>query len=172
MVFCEYILILGSDGRGIWMEVCEGVGGLVEFVVCSVGELVVIVYMLGMMGCFKGVMIMYGNLMLNVLMLYEFWGFELGDVFLYVLLIFYVYGFFVVLYMVFLNVFEICFLLCFDVGVVCDVLLYCFVMMGVLIFYVCLLEEECFDWELMNSVWFFVLGLVLFIEFIFEEFEC
>lgn len=121
---------------------------------------------------------MYGNLLSNALMFKDYWGWQIisgsegcGDVLIYVLFIFYVYGLFVAIHGALINGSKMIWLAKFDFKCVIVCMSWAIVFMGVFMLYVRMLAEFLLSKFVVQNMCLFIVGFVFLLIEIFAEWQ-
>jgi len=142
-----------------------------ETVATSATDLAALVYSSGTTGRPKGIMLSHRNLVENVSVLVDYWGFGPDDCLLHALPIFHVHGLFVALGCVLMTGSSMRWLKSFNVAAVMQNLPHCTVMMGVPTYYSRLLAEPAFNAPSCARMRLFISGSAPLLADTFFEFE-
>ena len=137
----------------------------------NAADLAALVYSSGTTGRPKGIMLSHGNLVENISVLVDYWGFGEDDCLLHALPIFHVHGLFVAIGCVLMSGGSLRWLHEFDVKTVMQNLPYSTVMMGVPTYYTRLLVERDFNAQHCVRTRLFVSGSAPLLADTFVEFE-
>lgn len=162
---------LDADGSGTLMQGAQQCSHEFTTVQTSPTDLAALVYSSGTTGRPKGIMLSHGNLVENVSVLVECWGFGRDDCLLHALPIFHVHGLFVAIGCVLMSGSNMRWLKYFDVATVLSNLPRCTVMMGVPTYYTRLLAESSFTVQSCPAIRLFISGSAPLLADTFAEFE-
>lgn len=162
---------LDADGSGTLMQAAQLCATEFSTVQTLSSDLAALVYSSGTTGRPKGIMLSHGNLVENVSVLVNLWGFNRSDCLLHALPIFHVHGLFVAIGCVFMSGSTMRWLKSFDVTTVMSNLPCCTVMMGVPTYYNRLLAEPEFSAKHCLSIRLFISGSAPLLADTFAEFE-
>jgi len=166
-----HLRTLDADGTGTLMQGAQMCSTLFETVVTSAADLAALVYSSGTTGRPKGIMLSHKNLVENVSVLVDYWGFGPDDCLLHSLPIFHVHGLFVALGCVLMSGSSMRWLKSFNVAAVMENLPHCTVMMGVPTYYSRLLAEPAFTTSICTRMRLFISGSAPLLADTFFEFE-
>jgi len=166
-----HLRTLDADGAGTLMRGAELCATQFDTVVTSAADLAALVYSSGTTGRPKGIMLSHKNLVENVSVLVDYWGFSGSDCLLHALPIFHVHGLFVALGCVLMSGGSMRWLKSFDSAAVLQHLPHCTVMMGVPTYYTRLLAEPAFTAQSCNRMRLFISGSAPLLADTFVEFE-
>lgn len=162
---------LDADGGGTLMQHAQLCSVRFESAATNAADLAALVYSSGTTGRPKGIMLSHGNLVENIAVLVDYWGFDKGDCLLHALPIFHVHGLFVAIGCVLMSGGSLRWLQSFDVNTVMHSLPYSTVMMGVPTYYTRLLAEPDFNVRQCDLIRLFVSGSAPLLADTFVEFE-
>ncbi len=162
---------LDADGAGTLMQDVQRCSTHFDTAVTSAADLAALVYSSGTTGRPKGIMLSHKNLVENVTVLVDYWGFGRDDCLLHALPIFHVHGLFVALGCVLMSGASMRWTKSFDVSAVLQQLPYCTVMMGVPTYYTRLLAEPAFTAQSCARMRLFISGSAPLLADTFVEFE-
>jgi len=166
-----HLYTLNTDGAGTLMCAVAQCATQFETVMTSPADLAALVYSSGTTGRPKGIMLSHKNLVENVSVLVDYWGFSASDCLLHALPIFHVHGLFVALGCVLMSGSSMRWLKSFDVTAVMQQLPHCTVMMGVPTYYTRLLAERAFSRQSCARMRLFISGSAPLRAETFVEFE-
>jgi malonyl-CoA/methylmalonyl-CoA synthetase len=167
----RHILTLDADGSGTLPDDAYSRPSDFSAVHTGAGDLAALVYSSGTTGRPKGVMLSHQNLVENVSVLVDCWGFNRNDCLLHALPIFHVHGLFVAIGCVLMSGSSMRWLRNFDVATVLDNLKGSTVMMGVPTYYTRLLADSRFTAQQCASIRLFISGSAPLLAETFVEFE-
>jgi malonyl-CoA/methylmalonyl-CoA synthetase len=166
-----HVHTLDADGSGTLMRGAQHCANQFETAQTEASDIAALVYSSGTTGRPKGIMLSHANLVENISVLVDCWGFERSDCLLHALPIFHVHGLFVAIGCVLMSGSSMRWLKGFDVPVVLDNLPHSTVMMGVPTFYTRLLAEETFTAQSCASMRLFISGSAPLLAETFTRFE-
>ncbi len=174
--FCDglgvsHLCTLNADGTGTLMQGAQECSTHFDTVVTCADDIAALVYSSGTTGRAKGVMLSHKNLVENVSVLVDYWGFERDDCLLHALPIFHVHGLFVAIGCVLMSGSSMRWLQSFNVAAVMQNIRYCTVMMGVPTYYSRLLTEPAFSAQSCAGMRLFISGSAPLLADTFFEFE-
>lgn len=153
-----HLLTLDADGTGSLMEGVQQCSTQFETTGTAAGDLAALVYSSGTTGRPKGIMLSHRNLVANISVLVDYWGFGRDDCLLHALPIFHVHGLFVAVGCVLMSGCSMRWLKGFDAAGVLDHLPQSTVMMGVPTYYTRLLAEQRFTAQSCAGMRLFISG--------------
>ena len=162
---------LDADGAGSLMEGAQQCSAYFDTVMTDAADLAALVYSSGTTGRPKGIMLSHKNLVENVSVLVDYWGFGPDDCLLHALPIFHVHGLFVAIGCVLMSGGSMRWLKSFDVAAVIQNLPHSTVMMGVPTYYTRLLAEPDFSVQSCECIRLFISGSAPLLADTFMEFE-
>ena len=162
---------LDADGGGTLMRGAQQCSALFDTASTRAGDLAALVYSSGTTGRPKGIMLSHGNLVENIAVLVDCWGFSADDCVLHALPIFHVHGLFIAIGCALMSGASLCWLDSFDVKVVLKNLSRSTVMMGVPTYYTRLLAEPDLNAEHCARNRLFISGSAPLLADTFAEFE-
>ena len=162
---------LDADGGGTLMQGARRCSLQFEPVPTMAADLAALVYSSGTTGRPKGIKLSHQNLVENVTVLVDYWGFGPDDCLLHALPIYHVHGLFVAIGCVLMSGSSMRWLPGFDVATALRHLPYCTVMMGVPTYYTRLLAEPGFDARCCSRMRLFISGSAPLLADTFVEFE-
>lgn len=162
---------LDADGSGTLMQGAQSCSKDFATVQTHSTDLAALVYSSGTTGRPKGIMLSHSNLVENVTVLVNYWGFSRNDCLLHVLPIFHVHGLFVGIGCVLMSGSKMRWIRGFDVATVLSNMPHCTVMMGVPTYYTRLLAEARFDAQSCRTIRVFISGSAPLLADTFAEFE-
>ena len=162
---------LDSDGAGTLMQGSQQCSVRFDTAATKAADLAALVYSSGTTGRAKGIMLSHGNLVANISMLVDYWGFDRDDCLLHALPIFHVHGLFVAIGCVLMSGGSLRWLQRFDTATVMQSLTCSTVMMGVPTYYTRLLAEPDFNAQQCAFTRLFVSGSAPLLADTFAEFE-
>ena len=156
--YAETLATLDAGGRGSFRDLCHAQSS--DAVVDTRGEddLAALLYTSGTTGRSKGAMLSQGNLLSNAATLADVWRFGPDDTLLHALPIFHTHGLFVACNVSLLSGAAMIFQPGFDLDAILRALPRATVLMGVPTFYTRLLDDACFDRDLVAHMRLFVSG--------------
>jgi malonyl-CoA/methylmalonyl-CoA synthetase len=166
-----HLRTLDADGTGTLMQCVHGCSDDFATAQTSSTDLAALVYSSGTTGKPKGIMLSHGNLVENVSVLVDYWGFSRNDCLLHALPIFHVHGLFVAIGCVLMSGSKMLWINGFEVATVLTNLPQCTVMMGVPTYYTRLLAEPGFSAQSCRTVRLFISGSAPLLADTFAEFE-
>jgi malonyl-CoA/methylmalonyl-CoA synthetase len=166
-----HLFTLDSDGAGTLTQAVQTCSTHFDTAVTSADDLAALVYSSGTTGRPKGIMLSHKNLVANVSVLVDYWGFGGEDCLLHALPIFHVHGLFVAIGCVLMSGGRMRWLKHFNVAAVMQNLPHCTVMMGVPTYYSRLLAESAFTAQSCAGVRLFISGSAPLRADTFLEFE-
>ncbi len=166
-----HLRTLDADGAGTLMQGAQKCSTHFETAVTSAADLAALVYSSGTTGRPKGIMLSHKNLVENVSVLVDYWGFGRDDCLLHALPIFHVHGLFVALGCVLMSGSSMRWLKSFNVAAVMQNLPHCTVMMGVPTYYSRLLADSAFTAQSCAGMRLFISGSAPLLADTFFEFE-
>ncbi|MEZ5572917.1 MAG: AMP-binding protein [Halioglobus sp.] len=153
-----HLLTLDMDGSGTFMQAVRNCSIQFETVPTAADDLAALVYSSGTTGRPKGIMLSHKNLVENITVLVDIWGFVRTDRLLHALPMFHVHGLFVAIGCVLASGSRMHLLQSFQVGAVMENLPHCTVMMGVPTYYTRLLAEPLFTAKCCEHMRLFISG--------------
>ena len=166
-----HVLELADNGGGSLAEGAALQPDNFSTIVRTGDDLAAILYTSGTTGRSKGAMLSHRNLASNARVLHRCWAFQPGDVLLHMLPIFHVHGLFVAIHCTLMNGSPMLFEPKFDAGRALALLPRATVFMGVPTYYVRLLSEPGFTWELCADMRLFVSGSAPLLTETFDTFK-
>jgi malonyl-CoA/methylmalonyl-CoA synthetase len=166
-----HLLTLNADGSGTLMQGARRCATQFRTAVTNATDLAALVYSSGTTGRPKGIMLSHKNLVANISVLVDYWGFDRNDCLLHALPIFHVHGLFVALGCTLMSGSSMRWLKNFDVAAVMQSLPYCTVMMGVPTYYSRLLADSAFTAQNCVGMRLFISGSAPLLAETFVEFE-
>ncbi len=166
-----HLCTLDADGAGTFMPAVERCSTQFDTAATTAQDLAALVYSSGTTGRPKGIMLSHNNLVENVTVLVDYWGFGRNDCLLHALPIFHVHGLFVALGCVLMSGSSMRWLQGFEVTAVMQNLPYCTVMMGVPTYYTRLLAEPALTAQNCARMRLFISGSAPLLGDTFVEFE-
>ena len=166
-----YLYTLDADGGGTLVQGAQQCSVRFDTAATNAADLAALVYSSGTTGRPKGIMLSHGNLVENISVLVDYWGFGEDDCLLHALPIFHVHGLFVAIGCVLMSGGSLRWLHEFDVKTVMQNLPYSTVMMGVPTYYTRLLVERDFNAQHCVRTRLFVSGSAPLLADTFVEFE-
>lgn len=167
----RHLLTLDADGSGTLTDGAQSCSNQFATAQTGAGDLAALVYSSGTTGRPKGVMLSHQNLVANISVLVDCWGFNRSDCLLHALPIFHVHGLFVAIGCVLMSGSSMRWLRNFDVPTVLDDIPRSTVMMGVPTYYTRLLADERFTAALCARMRLFISGSAPLLAETFVEFE-
>ena len=149
---------LDADGKGTLMVGAQNCSPEFATVLTQATDLAALVYSSGTTGRPKGIMLTHGNLVANVTVLIDCWGFNRDDCLLHALPIFHVHGLFVAIGCVLMSGSRMRWISGFSVAAALSNLPDCTVMMGVPTYYTRLLAEPRFTTQCCPAMRLFISG--------------
>ena len=165
-----HLCTLDADGGGTLMQAARQCSIVFDTTATHATDLAALVYSSGTTGRPKGIMLSHGNLIENISVLVNCWGFGQDDCLLHALPIFHVHGLFVAIGCVLMSGGSLRWLHEFDVKAVMQNLHYSTVMMGVPTYYTRLLGEPDFTEHQCASIRLFISGSAPLLTDTFVEF--
>lgn len=162
---------MDADGGGTLMQGADRCSNQFETAQTHSSDLAALVYSSGTTGRPKGIMLSHKNLVQNVSVLCEYWGFVGSDCLLHALPIFHVHGLFVAIGCVLMSGSSMRWLASFDVAAVMRNLPVSSVMMGVPTYYARLLAEPEFTAQSCRGIRLFISGSAPLLADSFTEFQ-
>jgi malonyl-CoA/methylmalonyl-CoA synthetase len=162
---------LNADGRGSLVAEAALYPGEFTTVQTDFNEMASLLYSSGTTGRPKGIMLSHRNLIENVGVLTDLWGFTTEDCLLHVLPVFHVHGLFVAIGCVLMSGASMRWLPKFEPAIAMQHLPHSTVMMGVPTYYTRLLAEKSFDAQSCKTVRLFISGSAPLLAETFAEFE-
>jgi malonyl-CoA/methylmalonyl-CoA synthetase len=166
-----HLRTLDGDGTGTLMQGARMCSTQFDTVATSAADLAALVYSSGTTGRPKGIMLSHKNLVENVSVLVNYWGFGADDCLLHALPMFHVHGLFVALGCVLMSGSSMRWLKSFNVAAIMENLPHCTVMMGVPTYYSRLLAEPAFTTSSCSRMRLFISGSAPLLADTFFEFE-
>lgn len=166
-----HLLTLDADGGGTLAQVVRSRATQFDTAATSASEVAALVYSSGTTGRPKGIMLSHANLVENITVLVELWGFHREDCLLHALPVFHVHGLFVAIGCVLMSGASMRWLPGFSVETVKSNLPASTVMMGVPTYYTRLLADSGFSAETCRAMRLFISGSAPLLADTFEEFE-
>lgn len=166
-----HLCTLDADGAGTLMRAVAQCATQFETVMTSATDIAALVYSSGTTGRPKGIMLSHKNLVENVTVLVDCWGFSKTDCLLHALPIFHVHGLFVALGCVLMSGGSMRWLKNFEVATVIQHLPHSTVMMGVPTYYTRLLAESTFTVQCCAGMRLFISGSAPLLTETFVDFE-
>ena len=166
-----YLYTLDADGGGTLVQGAQQCSVRFDTAATNAADLAALVYSSGTTGRPKGIMLSHGNLVENISVLVDYWGFGEDDCLLHALPIFHVHGLFVAIGCVLMSGGSLRWLHEFDVKTVMQNLPYSSVMMGLPTYYTRLLVERDFNVQHCVRTRLFVSGSAPLLADTFVEFE-
>lgn len=167
----RHLLTLDADGSGTLTEGAQPCSSQFDSAKTGAGDLAALVYSSGTTGRPKGVMLSHENLVENISVLVDYWGFSRNDCLLHALPIFHVHGLFVAIGCVLMSGSSMRWLRSFDVATVLDNITLSTVMMGVPTYYTRLLADQRFTAQQCAVMRLFISGSAPLLTDTFVEFE-
>ena len=165
-----YLCTLDADGGGTLMQAAQQCSVLFDTAATHATDLAALVYSSGTTGRPKGIMLSHENLVENISVLVNCWGFGEDDCLLHALPIFHVHGLFVAIGCVLMSGGSLRWLYEFDVKAVMQNLPHSTVMMGVPTYYTRLLGEPDFTEQHCAEIRLFISGSAPLLADTFVEF--
>jgi len=166
-----HVRTLDADGSGTLMQAPQECSLEFATVETLSTDLAALVYSSGTTGRPKGIMLSHGNLVENVSVLVEYWGFNHNDCLLHALPIFHVHGLFVAIGCVLMSGSSMRWLQGFEVDSTLENLPHSTVMMGVPTYYTRLLAQPRFTASSCESMRLFISGSAPLLADTFAEFQ-
>ncbi len=166
-----HLYTLNADGTGTLMPGARRCSDHFAMAGTDADDLAALVYSSGTTGRPKGIMLSHNNLVENVTVLADYWGFGRDDCLLHTLPIFHVHGLFVAIGCVLMSGCSMRWLRNFDVTAVLDNLRCSTVMMGVPTYYTRLLADHRFTARRCAGMRLFISGSAPLLAETFVEFE-
>lgn len=166
-----HLRTLDGDGAGSLIQGAQRCSTRFETAMTSSTDIAALVYSSGTTGRPKGIMLSHKNLVENVSVLVDCWGFVRSDCLLHALPIFHVHGLFVAIGCVLMSGCRMRWLTSFDVAGVVQNLPHCTVMMGVPTYYTRLLANPEFTVQSCANIRLFISGSAPLLADTFVEFE-
>ena len=167
----RHLVTLDVDGGGTLMQGAQPCSNQFAGARTGANDLAALVYSSGTTGRPKGVMLSHQNLVANISVVADYWGFNRNDCLLHALPIFHVHGLFVAIGCVLMSGSSMRWLHNFDVTTVLDNLSRSTVMMGVPTYYTRLLADHRFTARQCASMRLFISGSAPLLAETFVEFE-
>jgi malonyl-CoA/methylmalonyl-CoA synthetase len=171
LVGTAHLRTLDADGTGTLMQGARRCSIKFETVQTGSADLAALVYSSGTTGRPKGIMLSHQNLVANISVLVDYWGFGGKDCLLHALPIFHVHGLFVAIGCVLMSGSSMRWLQNFDATTVVRNLSHSTVMMGVPTYYTRLLAEPGFTAQCCMCIRLFISGSAPLLAETFAEFE-
>jgi len=167
----RHLLTLDADGSGTLMQGAQSCSNQFATAQTGASDLAALVYSSGTTGRPKGIMLSHQNLVANITVLVDYWGFDRNDCLLHALPIFHVHGLFVAIGCVLMSGCSMRWLRSFDVATVLDNLSRSTVMMGVPTYYTRLLADQRLSVQRCAGMRLFISGSAPLLAETFVEFE-
>jgi malonyl-CoA/methylmalonyl-CoA synthetase len=167
----RHLLTLDADGGGTLMKGAQPCSNQFATAQTNANDLAALVYSSGTTGRPKGIMLSHQNLVANISVLADYWGFNRNDCLLHALPIFHVHGLFVAIGCVLMSGCSMRWLRNFDIATVLGNLSGSTVMMGVPTYYTRLLADQRFTARQCTGMRLFISGSAPLLAETFVEFE-